>query len=90
MKHTCRNWCFGAAIIAVAAIGSVQWSHERGPSFSVDSPQARVSTPASVAGVARRTTRRAVVGGAVAAGAAATVVAPACARVLVNGVWVCR
>ncbi|AND88158.1 hypothetical protein LUI11_34565 [Bradyrhizobium diazoefficiens] len=93
MKHTCRNWCFGAAIIAVAAIGSVQWSHERGLSFSVDSAQARVgrpATPASVAGVARRTTRRAVVGGAVAAGAAATVVAPACARVLVNGVWVCR
>ncbi|QHP72283.1 hypothetical protein EI171_36250 [Bradyrhizobium sp. LCT2] len=93
MKHTCRNWCFGAAIIAVAAIGSVQWSYERGLSFSVDSAQARVgrpATPASVAGVARRTTRRAVVGGAVAAGAAATVVAPACARVLVNGVWVCR
>lgn len=95
MKNTCMKWWLGAAIIACSAIGSVQLSPEHGLSISVDSAQARVgrpATPASVAGVARRTTRRAVVGGA-AVGAAtvgAAVAAPTCARVLVNGVWVCR
>ena len=95
MKYACRKWWLGAAIVASFAIGSAQWSAEHGLSFSVDSAQARVgrpATPASVAGVARRTTRRAVVGGAAvgAAAAGAAVAAPACARVLVNGVWVCR
>nr|WP_249139225.1 hypothetical protein [Bradyrhizobium japonicum] len=78
------------ALAVVAAMGSIQWSNEDGLTFSIESAQARVgrpATPASVAGVARRTTRRAVVGGA-AVGAA--VAAPACVRVLVNGVWVCR
>ncbi|KGT73578.1 hypothetical protein MA20_44150 [Bradyrhizobium japonicum] len=89
MRHGTHFWLAGA-VIACAAIGSVQWSEEDGLSFSVQSAQARVgrpATPVSVAGVARRTTRRAVVGGA-AVGAA--VAAPTCARVLVNGVWVCR
>ena len=91
MKQISKKWWLCAAIIACTAIGSVQWSQEDGLSFSIGSAQARVgrpATPVSVAGVARRTTRRAVVGGA-AVGAAA-VAAPTCARVLVNGVWVCR
>ncbi|MDH6261997.1 hypothetical protein [Bradyrhizobium sp. BR13661] len=84
------------ALAVVAAMGSIQWSNEDGLSFSIESAQARVgrpATPVSVAGVARRTTRRAVVGGAAvgaAAVGAAAVAAPTCARVLVNGVWVCR
>jgi len=89
MRHVTKFWLAGA-VIACAAMGSVQWSEEDGLSFSVQSAQARVgrpATPVSVAGVARRTTRRAVVGGA-AVGAA--VAAPTCARVLVNGAWVCR
>ncbi|UGX99417.1 hypothetical protein G6321_00052010 [Bradyrhizobium barranii subsp. barranii] len=89
MRHGTKIWLAGA-VIACAAIGSVQWLEEDGLSFSVQSAQARVgrpATPVSVAGVARRTTRRAVVGGA-AVGAA--VAAPTCARVLVNGAWVCR
>ncbi|WFU43166.1 hypothetical protein QA640_12365 [Bradyrhizobium sp. CB82] len=94
MKNAYKKWWLGAAIIACSAIGSVQWSPEYVPSFSVDSAQARVgrpATPVSAAGVARRTTRRAVVGGAaVGATVGAAVAAPACARVLVNGVWVCR
>jgi hypothetical protein len=89
MRHGTKFWLAGA-VIACAAMGSVQWAEEDGLSFSVQSAQARVgrpATPVSVAGVARRTTRRAVVGGA-AVGAA--VAAPTCARVLVNGAWVCR
>jgi hypothetical protein len=78
------------AVVACGVAGSVDWSQSDGLSLSASSAQARVGrplTPVSVAGVARRTTRRAVVGGA-AVGAA--VVAPACVRVLVNGVYVCR
>ena len=89
MRHRTHFW-LAAAVVVCAAVGSVQWSEEAGLSFSIQSAEARVgrpATPVSVAGVARRTTRRAVVGGA-AVGAA--VVAPTCARVLVNGVWVCR
>ena len=77
-----------AAVVACGVGGSVDWSKGDGLSFSVDAAQARVGrplTPVSVAGVARRTTRRAVVGGAVVGGAAV-----ACARVLVNGRYVCR
>jgi hypothetical protein len=77
-----------AAVVACGVAGSVDWSKGDGLSFSVDAAQARVGrplTPVSVAGVARRTTRRAVVGGAVVGGAAL-----ACARVLVNGRYVCR
>jgi hypothetical protein len=43
---------------------SLEWSQSSGPMLSLDSAQARVgrpATPASAAGVARRTTRRAVV-----------------------------
>lgn len=93
MKYACRKYWLGVVIIACATISSAHWSQQDGLSFSIGSAEARVgrpATPGSVAGVARRTTRRAVVGGAAAAGAAATVVAPKCARVLVNGVWVCR
>ncbi|QOG21112.1 MULTISPECIES: hypothetical protein [Bradyrhizobium] len=94
MRHGTHFWLAGA-IIVCAAMGAVQWSEDGGLSFSIQSAEARVgrpATPASVAGVARRTTRRAVVGGAAvgAAAAGAAVAAPACARVLVNGVWVCR
>ncbi|MGY4628719.1 hypothetical protein ACVWY3_006475 [Bradyrhizobium sp. USDA 4486] len=94
MRHGMNFWLAGA-IVVCAAMGSVQWPEEAGLSFSIQSAEARVgrpATPASVAGVARRTTRRAVVGGA-AVGAAtvgAAVAAPACVRVLVNGAWVCR
>ncbi len=76
-----------AAILAFGVSGSADWTNE-GLSVSIESAQARVGrplTPVSVAGVARRTTRRAVVGGAVVGGAAV-----GCARVLVNGVYVCR
>jgi hypothetical protein len=89
-----KKMCIALAV--VAGIGSIHWSNEDGLSFSIESAQARVgrpATPVSVAGVARRTTRRAVVGGAAvgaAAVGAAAVAAPTCARVLVNGVWVCR
>jgi hypothetical protein len=94
MRHGTKLWLVGP-VIACAALGSVQWSEETGLSLSIQSAEARVgrpATPASVAGVARRTTRRAVVGGAAVGAAAvgAAVVAPTCARVLVNGVWVCR
>ena len=77
-----------AAVVACGVAGSVDWSKGDGLSFSVDAAQARVGrplTPVSVAGGARRTTRRAVVGGAVVGGAAL-----ACARVLVDGRYVCR
>ena len=93
MKRISKNWWLCAAVVACTAMTSVQWSHEDGLSFSIGSAEARVgrpATPVSVAGVARRTTRRAVVGGKAAAAGAAAVVAPGCARVLVNGVWVCR
>jgi len=75
-----------AAIFTCAIGGSVEWSPNGGFLLSATSAQARVGrplTPVSAAGVARRTTRRAVVG-------APVVVAPACVRVVVNGVYVCR
>jgi hypothetical protein len=78
------------AVLAVGAVVSPGLSPSGGLSLSVDSVQARVGrplTPVSVAGVARRTTRRAVVGGA-AVGAAYG--AGGCARVLMNGSYVCR
>lgn len=74
----------------VCGFGSLELSQNRGLALSIESAEARVgrpATPASVAGVARRTTRRAVVGGA-AVGAAAA--GTACVRVLVNGAYVCR
>jgi hypothetical protein len=77
-----------AAVLACGTFGSAEWSPREGLLLSVEGAQARVgrpATPVSVAGVARRTTRRAVVGGA-AVGAAAA----GCARVLVNGAYVCR
>ena len=76
------------AVLALGTLASPGWSPSGGLSLSVASVEARVGrplSPVSVAGVARRTTRRAVVGGAV-VGAAAT----HCARVLVNGAYVCR
>lgn len=87
MKHISLKRALLVAAVVACAAGSVDWSSD-GISFSIGSAQARVGrplTPVSVAGVARRTTRRAVVGGAVVGGAGA-----ACARVLVNGRYVCR
>jgi len=78
-----------AAVFACGTFGSMEWSKNTGPSLVAQTAQARVGrplSPVSVAGVARRTTRRAVVGG-VAVGAAA---AGACARVYVNGAYVCH
>ena len=52
-----------SALLCAAPV-SVNWSHEKGVALSSDNAEARVgrpATPASVAGVARRTTRRAVV-----------------------------
>nr|WP_092189682.1 hypothetical protein [Bradyrhizobium sp. cf659] len=94
MRHGTHFWLAGAVILC-AAMSSVEWSEEAGLSVSIQSAEARVgrpATPASVAGVARRTTRRAVVGGAAvgAAAAGAAIAAPTCTRVLVNGAWVCR
>ena len=83
-----KRLLLAAAVVAFGVAGSIDWSASDGLSLSVESAQARVGrplTPVSVAGVARRTTRRAVVGGAVVGGAAV-----GCARVLVNGVYVCR
>jgi len=80
-----KRMLLAAAVVALGVAGTVDWS-SNGLAFSVERAQARVGrplTPVSVAGVARRTTRRAVVGGAV-------VAAPACVRVRVNGVYVCR
>ena len=77
------------AVLAVGALVSPGWSPGGGLSLSIDSAQARVGrplTPVSVAGVARRTTRRAVVGGAAVGAYGAT----HCARVYVNGAYVCR
>jgi hypothetical protein len=78
------------AALAFGMFASISWSPAEGPSVGVESAQARVGrplTPVSVAGVARRQTRRAVVGGT-AVGAAAY--GSGCARVLVNGTYVCR
>ncbi|TMJ79225.1 MAG: hypothetical protein E6G79_21635 [Alphaproteobacteria bacterium] len=82
--------CLAAAVFACGTFGSIEWSKSTGPSLVTETAQARVGrpgTPMSVAGVARRTTRRAVVGGA-AVGAVGA--ARACARVYVNGTYVCR
>ena len=83
-----------ACVAGLGLAGSFEWSAPEGLSLSIGSAEARVgrpATPVSVAGVARRTTRRAVVGGAaVGAAAGAAAAGTACARVLVNGVWVCR
>ena len=78
-----------AAVLGCGIFGSINWSHEDGITLVVQAAEARVgrpATPASVAGVARRTTRRAVVGGA-AVGAAA--VGTACVRGYVKGAYVC-
>lgn len=78
------------AIVSVFATGSIAWSPDGAPVLGISAAEARVGrplTPVSVAGVARRQTRRAVVGTA-AVGAAA--VGTRCARVLVNGTYVCR
>ena len=86
-----KRLLLAASVVAFGIAGSIDWSANNGLSFSVENAQARVGrplTPVSAAGVARRTTRRAVVGGA--AAGAAVVGTPACVRVLVNGVWVCR
>jgi len=75
-----------AAALVCGVLVSVQWPQGSTITLSIDGAQARVGrplTPVSAAGVARRTTRRAVVG-------APVVVAPACVRVMVNGVYVCR
>ena len=81
-----KSMVFAAAALVCGILVSVQWPQGSGVTLSIDSAQARVGrplTPVSAAGVARRTTRRAVVG-------APVVVTPACVRVLVNGVYVCR
>jgi len=78
------------AVLGFGIFGSIDLPQRGGLALSIQSAEARVgrpATPASVAGVARRTTRRAVVGGA-AVGAAAA--GTACVRVLVNGAYVCR
>jgi hypothetical protein len=76
-------FCAATALL-VALPMSIDRSAETGVSIHVGSAQARLgrpATPASAAGVARRTTRRGVAAGA-------AVAAPKCA--LVNGVRVCR
>jgi len=83
-----RQVMLATATVALGTLVSISWSPSEGLSVAVESAQARVGrplTPVSVAGVARRTTRRAVVGGAVVGAGVA-----GCARVLVNGTYVCR
>jgi hypothetical protein len=87
-KINIKRAFLATATLAFGTLASITWSPGGSLSVAVESAQARVGrplTPVSVAGVARRTTRRAVVGGAV-VGAAAS----GCARVLVNGSYVCR
>ena len=87
-KISIRRALLATATLAFGALASINWSPSEGLSVAVESAQARVGrplTPVSVAGVARRTTRRAVVGGAVVGAGVA-----GCARVLVNGTYVCR
>jgi hypothetical protein len=89
-QFSIKQALLATAVLAIGSLVCPGWSSSGGPSLSIDSAQARVGrplTPVSVAGVARRTTRRAVVGGAV-VGAAA--VGTQCARVYVNGAYVCR
>jgi hypothetical protein len=90
MKYRKPGMLILAALVAALGLsGSFERSSTGGLSLSINSADARVGrplTPVSVAGVARRTTRRAVVGGA-AVGAAAV---GTCARVYVNGAYVCR
>ena len=81
-----KQIAIAAATVICAMSFSVDWSQDTGVSLSIVNAQARVGrplTPVSVAGVARRTTRRQIYG-------APVVVAPACVRVYVNGVYVCR
>jgi hypothetical protein len=87
-KISVRKILLATATLAFGTLASINWSAGEGPSLGVESAQARVGrplSPVSVAGVARRTTRRAVVGGAVVGAGVA-----GCARVLVNGSYVCR
>ncbi|MGC2775231.1 MAG: hypothetical protein WA418_06280, partial [Bradyrhizobium sp.] len=59
------KFSFAAVLAGFAMCGSLGWSSDQGISLSLVGAEARVGrplTPASVAGVARRTTRRAVVG----------------------------
>jgi len=87
-KISIRRALLATATLTFGVLASVNWSPSEGPSLGVESAQARVGrplSPVSVAGVARRTTRRAVVGGAVVGAGVA-----GCARVLVNGTYVCR
>jgi len=89
-KISVKQALLATAALVFGTLVSVGWSSSEGPFVGVESAQARVGrplTPVSVAGVARRQTRRAVVGGA-AVGAAAY--GSGCARVLVNGTYVCR
>jgi hypothetical protein len=89
-KISIKQALLATAVLTVGILVSPWWSPSSGLSLSIESAQARVGrpgTPVSVAGVARRTTRRAVVGGA-AVGAAYG--ATHCARVYVNGAYVCR
>jgi hypothetical protein len=89
-RFTIGQAFLAAAVFACGTFGSIEWSKNAGLSLTTETAQARVGrplSPVSVAGVARRTTRRAVVGGAAVGAVAAT---RACARVYVNGVYVCR
>ena len=90
-RFSIKQALLATAVLAVGAMASAGWSPRSGLSLSIDSAEARVgrpATPMSVAGVARRTTRRAVVGGA--AAGAAYYGSGGCARVDVNGAYVCR
>jgi len=87
--HT-KRMMLVVAVLGFGMFGSIDFSSGDGPTLSIQSAEARVgrpATPASAAGVARRTTRRAVVGGAAVGAAAAS---RNCVRVLVNGAYVCR
>lgn len=91
-SYSVKRAILAVAVVVCGVLVSMQWSEGSGVALSVDSAQARVGrplTPGSVAGVARRTTRRHVYHH-VPVVVAPVVVAPACVRVLVNGVYVCR
>ena len=94
MKKIIGQAALVIATLAFGTLASITWPPSGGPSVTIESAQARVGrplSPVSVAGVARRTTRRAVVGtAAVGAAAYGAYGSTHCARVLVNGAYVCR
>jgi hypothetical protein len=79
MKVALKRTAIATSTVACVALLSFGWSEQRGVSLGVESAQARVdraSTPASVAGVARRQSRRSASGHRLLAAAVAATTTP--------------